>query len=258
MTSADDQSRAHTSGAAEANIGRQRRFWGKRAAAWDHHSQTNPGLVRVVERVVAEAEARPSDRVVDLGSGSGQLALRLAPGVASVLAVDVSCEMISLLEENAQRAHVSNVKGIATPIEHLELEPGSVDLIVSNYALHHLRDPDKRTVVERAATWLSPGGRLVVGDMMFGLGADAEERRIIASKLALFAKKGPAGWWRIAKNAARYLLRVQERPISLERWIALLKDAGLSNVEGSRVVNEGAVVRGIKPPGPSSGPPETA
>lgn len=208
----------------------------------------------MVERVITEAAARPSDRVIDLGCGSGQLALRLAPGAASVLAVDVSREMIALLEENARRAHVSNVEGVATPIERLTVEPGSVDLVVSNYALHHLRDPDKKIVVERAMTWLAPGGRLIIGDMMFGIGASADDRRIIASKLELFVKKGPAGWWRIAKNATRYLLRLQERPISLERWIALFEGAGLSDVEGSRVVNEAAVVRGTKPRSPENGP----
>jgi ubiquinone/menaquinone biosynthesis C-methylase UbiE len=250
----DGHWRGRARSASAANIGRQRRFWGKRASAWDHHAQHNPGLVRVVERVVACADARPSDRAVDLGCGSGQLTLRLAPEVATVLAVDISKEMISLLEENARRLEISNVRAIATPLEHLALEPGSVDLVVSNYALHHLRDQDKRVVVERAAKWLTPGGRLVIGDMMFGIGRGADDRRIISSKLALFAKKGPAGWWRIAKNSVRYVFRLQERPISLERWITLFKDSGLSGVEGSRVVNEGAVVRATKP-GASSGAP---
>ncbi|MGA8296779.1 MAG: class I SAM-dependent methyltransferase [Acidimicrobiales bacterium] len=244
---------ARARGSTEVTIGRQRRFWGKRAAAWDHHAQHNPGLVRVVERVIADADGRPSDRVVDLGCGSGQLALRLAPDVTSVLAVDVSPEMIELLEENARRAEVGNVRGLATPIEHLSLEAGSVDLVVSNYALHHLRDEDKKIVVERAATWLNDGGRLVIGDMMFGIGGTAADRQIISSKIALFAKKGPAGWWRIAKNTARYLLRLQERPISLERWMALFERAGLVAVEGTRLVNEAAVVKGIKKEQPIPG-----
>jgi ubiquinone/menaquinone biosynthesis C-methylase UbiE len=253
LTSTDDSHRPHngvrarSAGSSEGNIGRQRRIWNKRAPAWDHHAKHNPGLVSVVERVLVDSKARPSDRAVDLGCGSGQLTLRLAPAVASVLAVDVSQAMISLLEANARRAHVSNVEGLATPIEHLGLDPGSVDLVVSNYALHHLRDEDKRVVVERAAAWLRPGGRLVIGDMMIGIGGDAEDRRIISAKLALFAKKGPAGWWRIAKNAVRYLFRVQERPIPLDRWVALFENAGLADVSGSRVVNEAAVVRGMKP-----------
>lgn len=233
--------------ASAANIGRQRRVWAKRAASWEHHAQDNPGLVRVVEQLIAEAAPQESDHVVDLGSGSGQLALRIAPEVDSVLAVDVSREMISLLEDNARRASIDNVEVVATPIERLSLDDNSVDLIVSNYALHHLRDPDKKVVVEHAARWLRPGGRLIIGDMMFGLGGNVDDRRIIREKVALFAKRGPAGWWRIAKNATRFVFRMQERPIALASWVALFDAAGFEHVEGLRVVNEAAIVKGTKP-----------
>lgn len=235
--------------ASRANIARQERFWTRRAASWDHGAGNNPGLVKVVERVLAEAAPTGSMTAVDLGCGSGQLTLRLAPLVASVIAVDVSPKMIDLLKENAAAQGVANVEGRATPVEHLDLAPGSVDLVVSNYALHHLRDPDKARAVAQAAGWLRPGGRLVLGDMMFGRGGDARDREIIGSKLALLARKGPAGWWRIAKNAARYLLRFQERPVSMATWVRLFEQAGLTQVTAIPVVNEAAVVRGTKPGG---------
>lgn len=190
---------------------------------------------------------RPGDRVVDLGCGSGQLTLRLAGDAASVLAVDVSAAMIELLERHAADAGLSNVSGRAVPIEHLELPAGSVEVVVSNYALHHLRDPDKAVAVRMASGWLAPGGRLVVGDMMFGRGGDRRDREIISGKVRLMLRKGPAGWWRIAKNAGRYLLRVQERPIAMSAWVELFERAGLTDVRAVTVVNEAAVVVGTKP-----------
>jgi len=235
-------------GTSRANIARQQRFWTRNARSWDHGAGNNPGLVKVVERVIAEAEPAAGQRVVDLGCGSGQLALRIAPGVASVVAVDVSRAMIDLLEQHAADAGIANVDGRAVAIEHLDLEPGSVDVVVSNYALHHLRDPDKAAAVRQAAGWLRPGGRLVVGDMMFGRGTDARDRAIISSKLALMVRKGPAGWWRIAKNAGRFLLRFQERPVSMQAWVEMFTAAGLVDVVAIPVVNEAAVVRGTKAP----------
>jgi SAM-dependent methyltransferase len=231
-----------------ANIARQERFWTRRAASWDHGAGANPGLVRVVEEVLAQAAPGSQMIAVDLGCGSGQLTLRLAPLVGSVVAIDVSQKMIDLLGENARAAGVTNVTGRAAPIERFDLEPCSVDLVVSNYVLHHLRDEDKARAVAKAASWLRPGGRLVIGDMMFGRGGDARDREIIASKVALMLKKGPAGWWRIAKNAGRYLLRVQERPVSMSAWVAMFADAGLTEVVATPVVNEAAVVRGTKAP----------
>ncbi|MDA8296857.1 MAG: class I SAM-dependent methyltransferase [Actinomycetota bacterium] len=233
-------------GASAANIARQRRFWNRRAASWDHGAWDNPGLVRVVEQVVKEAAPAPDEAAVDLGCGSGQLTLKIAPLVSSIVAVDVSQAMIDLLEENARRSGISNVSGRVAAVEHLDLGAASVDLVVSNYVLHHLRDEDKAVLVRHAASWLRPGGRLVIGDMMFGRGGDARDREIISSKVMLLVRKGPGGWWRIAKNAGRYLLRYQERPVSMSAWVAMFEDAGLVDVEATPVVNEAAVVRGRK------------
>ncbi len=238
------------------NQARQRRFWTRRAVSWDHGAGTNPGLVKVVEMVVEQARGRKEEHAVDLGCGSGQVTLALAPHVASVLAVDISEEMIRLLGENTRAGGVTNVHGEAIPVEELSFAPGSVDLVVSNYALHHLRDADKPVLVQRAYEWLAPGGRLVVGDMMFGRGGDARDREIIASKATLLLRKGPGGWWRILKNSGRYLLRFQERPISISSWQRIFSEAGFDDVSATQVVSEAAVVRGVKPRPQPEGPRE--
>ena len=236
-----------TASGADRNIARQQRFWTRRAASWDHGAANNPGLVKVVQRVLAEADPSPLMQAVDLGCGSGQVTLALARACKSVLGVDVSEKMIDLLLENAAGEGLSNVEGRAVPIERLGLAEGSVDLVVSNYALHHLRDKDKQVAINEAFKWLRPGGKLVIGDMMFGRGGDARDRQIIGSKLSLLMRKGPAGWWRIMKNAGRYLMRFQERPVSMSAWVAMFKKAGFTGVEAIPVVNEAAVVKGSKP-----------
>jgi len=232
---------------ASRNIARQQRFWTRRAASWDHGAGNNPGLVKVVERVLEEADPSPGALAVDLGCGSGQVTLALAKRCGTVLGVDVSEKMITLLLENATKEGVSNVEGRAVPIERLGLPESSVDLVVSNYAMHHLRDKDKQVAVDEAYKWLRPGGKLVVGDMMFGRGGDARDREVIGSKLKLLLRKGPGGWWRIVKNSGRYLLRFQERPVSMSAWVAMFEKAGFADVEAVPVVNEAAVVKGTKP-----------
>jgi SAM-dependent methyltransferase len=232
---------------ARRNIARQQRFWTRQAVSWDHGAGNNPGLVKVVATVIAEADADPEARAVDLGCGSGQVTLALAGKVASVLAIDVSQKMIDLLINNARSTGVTNVEGRAVPIEQLDFPPGSVDLVVSNYAFHHLRDADKPKVVQQIFVWLRPGGRFVLGDMMFGRGGDSRDREIIASKLSLLVRKGPGGWWRIAKNGGRYVFRTQERPVSMSAWVAMFERAGFEGVKAVPVVNEAAVVLGTRP-----------
>lgn len=60
----------------------------------------------------------------------------------------------SSLELKAAHSAVANVTGLVSAIEDLDLPEGSVDLVVSNYAMHHLRNHDK----ERRSSARSPGG----------------------------------------------------------------------------------------------------
>jgi release factor glutamine methyltransferase len=91
-----------------------------------------PETETVVERCLALLEGRDAPRVLDVGTGSGAIALAIAdehPG-ARVTGIDVSAEALSLARENSARTGVA--------IELLELDllsglPGADwDLVVSN------------------------------------------------------------------------------------------------------------------------------
>lgn len=226
-------------------VRRQRRVWSGRVASWDQHGSA--GLRKVTAAVCDAAGLVPDAQVVDLGCGTGQLSLPLAMRGAHVLAVDVSSAMVRHMQSEARRAGVTRLEGLAMPIEELVLPQESVDLIVSSYALHHLRDADKARLVSAAFGWLRPGGRLVVADMMFGRGGSSRDRAIIKSKVAAMARKGPGGWWRIAKNGARYLLRVQERPVSMDTWAAMFSGSGFTGVTATTIVAEAGLVVGQRP-----------
>lgn len=189
----------------------------------------------------------PGDRVVDLGCGTGQLSLPLAERGANVLAVDVSAAMIERMAQKALESSLPNLEGLAAPIEALSLPPDSADLIVTSYALHHLRDADKARLVQSAYGWLRPGGTLLIADMMFGRGGTSQDRAIIKSKVRALAKKGIGGWWRIAKNGYRYMVRVQERPVSISAWTSMLGQAGFTGITVSSIVAEAGMVAGRRP-----------
>jgi ubiquinone/menaquinone biosynthesis C-methylase UbiE len=226
---------------------RQRRRWDRRAAHWQGHVAANPGLGRSLASLLEEIGPGPLGRVVDLGAGSGQLSLALAPRADQVLAVDVSPQMAEELRRRAADAGMETIEVLVQPIESLALPPASVDLVVSHYALHHLRDADKQLVVAAARRWLRPGGRLVVGDLMLGRGASPEDRAVIAAKVRQLLRRGPAGAWRVAKNAARFTLRLQERPVPPETWAEFLRRAGFEAVGTRRVVQEAGLVWGTRP-----------
>jgi ubiquinone/menaquinone biosynthesis C-methylase UbiE len=221
------------------------RTWDRRVEHWDHQAATD--LQLVIDAVLEVADVQAGTAVVDLGCGTGQLSLPMARAGANVLAVDLSSTMLERLQEKAEAAAVESVEGVVCPMELLDLPTGSVDLVVSSYALHHVRDRDKERLVANAARWLRPGGKLVLGDMMFGRGTTARDRAIIVSKLKILARRGPGGWWRLVKNVVRYTFRFQERPVSIETWKLYFERAGLVDVRTQLVVSEAAIVSGTKP-----------
>lgn len=205
------------------------------------------GLEPVIEAVLEQAGDSAQGTVVDVGAGGGALAIPLASRARQVIALDVSSRMLERLNERAGEEGLDNVETNTVPIEEFDLRPASADLIVSNYALHHLLDQDKARFVRDACTWLRPGGKLVIGDMMIGRGLSRQDREVMAAKVRIMLARGPAGWWRIAKNAWRLMTRTVERPLPMESWLKLLDEAGFVDVTGRRVVAEAGVVSGRRP-----------
>ena len=239
-----------TSADAAASLGRRiagaiARRLRRRRSTWDRRSAT--GLEKVTAAVLAACAIEPGDQVVDIGCGAGQLSLALADRGARVLAIDASEAMIARLEESADQRALIGFECLATPIERLSLPAESVQVIVSSYALHYLRDTDKGRLVAAAYHWLKPGGTLVVADMMFGRGVTSHDRAIIKSKVGVLARRGIGGWWRIAKNGYRYLVRARERPISISTWATMFARAGFKQITASSIVNEAGLVTGRRP-----------
>jgi 2-polyprenyl-3-methyl-5-hydroxy-6-metoxy-1,4-benzoquinol methylase len=226
-------------------VRRQHRVWSGRVATWDQHGSA--ALAKVTAAVIAAAAVRPGEQVADLGCGNGQLSLPLAEQGARVLAIDVSPGMVQALTQEAGHRGLTGLDALALPIENLALPESSLDLIVSSYALHHLRDGDKARLADAAFRWLRPGGRLVLADMMFGRGTSSRDRQIIASKARALARKGPGGWWRIIKNAARYQLRLQERPVSMAAWTSMMTASGFADVTASPIAAEAGLIIAYRP-----------
>ena len=166
-----------------------RRHWDRKAHSWD--DGTSPSLERVVSAVLEAARPSSGTTAVDLGCGTGSLSLALARQGLNVIAVDISPAMLDCLREKAARAGLGGITSVVAAVEHFDLPPATVDLVVSNYTFHFLRNRDKQGLLQAASSWLRPSGRLVVGDMMFGRGGTARDWEIMSSKAALLARRGP-------------------------------------------------------------------
>ena len=153
---------AHHSGSAEAFKARDAASYDPVVDTFGHFSDRfSPPLA---ERVVSLARIGPGDRVLDVGTGTGIIALAAAELVGPagrVLGVDLSKAM---LREAARRAAQDGLADRVTfremDAEQLDLAARSFTVATSLYALLHF--PNPLTALREQFRVLEPGGRVVV------------------------------------------------------------------------------------------------
>jgi SAM-dependent methyltransferase len=105
--------------------------------------------------------------VVDLGAGTGQLSLTVAPRCARVIAVDVSPVMLDRLRANVEGSGLTNIDVVHAGFLTYEHEGARADFVYSRYALHHLPDFWKGVALARIRSLLEPGGVFRLWDVVY-------------------------------------------------------------------------------------------
>lgn len=142
------------------------------------------GYDQVLTWVAQQAQWGTGQEVLDLGSGTGNLAARLRDW-QRLVAVDVSREMMAIARTKlAHRREVTWV--VADLLEFFAVPRGPFDVVVSTYALHHLTEAEKARLFAAIREVLAPGGRAVFGDLMF------EDRHVRKRFLARCRSAGPS------------------------------------------------------------------
>lgn len=117
------------------------------------------------EKLVELASPAPGEHVLDVGCGTGAIALAVASrlGAGKVRGIDPSPEMIEVATEKATKAGAAADFQVAA-IERLPFPDASFDLVTSSLMLHHLPPDVKRAGLAEVWRVLKPGGRFVAVD----------------------------------------------------------------------------------------------
>lgn len=118
--------------------------------------------------------------VVDLGAGTGQFTLAVAPACARVVAVDVSPAMLAALRARVAATGLGNVEVVQAGFLSHQHTGAPADVVYSRYALHHLPDAWKAVALARVRRMLRPGGLLRLWDVVYDMAPDEAEARFEA------------------------------------------------------------------------------
>jgi ubiquinone/menaquinone biosynthesis C-methylase UbiE len=171
---------------------------------WYHDTFSFRGQLRELrQRTATMARLQPGDAVLDVGCGTGTLALEVARRVGSVgrvAGIDPGTEQIARAREKATRRHLP-IEFQVGVIEQLPFPDTTFDVVLSTLMIHHVPAPNKRQGLAEIARVLKPGGRLVM--------ADFTRRQERAGRAARFHAGGS----------------------SVQDLVALVSDAGFDQVE---------------------------
>jgi SAM-dependent methyltransferase len=145
----------HASNAAQAD------YWnGKGGTRWAEHQDRHDALLQPIsERLIALADARPGEYVLDIGCGCGATTLDFAARVApegEALGVDVSEILLRRARERAPED--TPARFVHADAMVYEAPPGEIDLVASRFGVMFFGDPAQAFANLRAA--MKPGGRL--------------------------------------------------------------------------------------------------
>ncbi len=229
--------------------------WDGRVASAELVARSD-GFRELRERILVLAEPLETDTIVDVGSGTGLLSLAFAERVERVWAIDSSRAMGEYLGTKAASATLKNIETVLASAVSLPLVDASADIVVSNYCMHELLDTDKLRALAEAKRVLKPGGRLVIGDMMFSLRAmQARDRGVVLDKLRRLAGRGLPGLWRVVKNVARLAGGRWEHPANAAWWQRALSEVGFERVQIEILEHEGGIASARAPAAPGADEP---
>jgi len=145
------------------------KFKTRDAASYDYVTDefdrfTNRLSIPLVNRMISLAQPAASHQILDIGTGTGIVALHVAQKISKegkVLGVDLSDKMLERARLKILRAGLSGlVEFRRMDAEALDLENCTFDIVLSLFALLHF--PNPLSALKEMLRILRPGGRLVV------------------------------------------------------------------------------------------------
>ena len=143
------------------------KFWNGIAEKYARQPVADPDAFDA-KIAITKSHMEPTDVVLDIGCGTGSLALRLAGSAAEVHGLDISSEMIRIANEKAEAQGVENVTFHTGPFDDRfdAFGPESLDGVCAYSILHLLED--RSAAIERIYGLLKPGGFFISSTVCLG------------------------------------------------------------------------------------------
>lgn len=130
-----------------------------KGAAWYYARYRRPYLAQIFDDVISHYDLDRHGRLLDLGCGTGELAVPLATHFESVIGIDPSADMLAEARGRAERAGVSRIRWIEGEAEDIDGDYGPVRLTTAGVSFHWM---NKSLVLEKVYALAEKGGGMSI------------------------------------------------------------------------------------------------
>jgi ubiquinone/menaquinone biosynthesis C-methylase UbiE len=142
----------------------QRKQWDVAAKGWNKwRDLMEENILVISERLVEMADVQPGSRVLDVACGLGEptrTAARVAGPEGSVVATDISAEMLAFAGELAKAEGLENIEFVESDAAGLDFPEDSFDAAVSRWGI--IFEPDGEAAAGRIRGFLNDGARMAI------------------------------------------------------------------------------------------------
>ena len=186
----------------------------------------------VLDRLLQLAQLQNGDSVLDVGTGTGWVAIRCVPHLeeGQIIGVDVTPDMLAQAVLNAEKLGVRERLQLAlASAMSLPYADNQFDVVLSSLALHHTTVGHS---MEEMVRVLKPGGRLAIADM----GAPPAWRSAPISWLMLLLGRA----YKLTGNpTAKADAEAFQQTYTAEEWRSLLAAKGLKRAQVTAILRPG-------------------
>jgi len=191
-----------------------------------------------LEIILHEINPNSSMTVLDVATGAGHVAMKIAPFVKLVNAIDITPKMIEILKQNISNKNIKNIVAKIMPSDSLEFEDDTFDVVTCRFASHHFNDVTK--FLSEIKRVLKSKGKLVLVDIIAPETKSMSDFVNLINKLRdhSHVKQFSKTEWESMFFQQNYkIVKMQSNPLThnLDDWLARAKT---SDLDSKKIIDE--------------------